>query len=209
MPRRRPTRRRRSRKRGPGKALRAVRTLSKFVDRELHIHDILDQNDITSTGLILLLTGINEGDTRSTRMGVQVTARSLRLSLFFAVGNQEALTRVILVIDRQTNGAFPTFADILQNVGTTGQVMSSAMNTENSKRFKVLWDRKVRTNSVDLPVHTTGVFKRLTHKVRYNGAGAGIGTALSGTLFLFLLSNTVGGANSPNVTTQSRLVFAP
>jgi len=209
MPFRRTRRRRRRRRPRGGKALRAVRNLSKFVDRELHVHDFVLDTDATSVTQVSYLTGIAVGDTLITRQATQVTLRSLRISLFFFVGNQEATTRVSLIMDRQTNGVLPVAADIYERVTNPQQVLTSSFNIINKKRFKVLWDRKFNTNGVDRPSYTTGKRLRLAQRTLYSGNGLNVIDSLSGGLFFVMTSNTVGGANSPHVNGDFRVMFAP
>lgn len=54
--------------------------------------------------------------------------------------------RILIIYDRQPNGAVPTFADILQNVngsGTTSSTSYSGLNLNNRDRFDVIMDKKV------------------------------------------------------------------
>lgn len=91
-----------------------------------------------TTATVTLLNGIDDGATSSTRIGRRVNLVSLTYRFS---GSMAATTaggspiRLLIVYDRQPNGATPAITDIV-----ILDTISSTMNLANSKRFKVLVD---------------------------------------------------------------------
>ncbi len=208
--RKRRRRMRRTRRRRGTKALRAVRALSKFVDRELHFHDTDDQFNQQDTPTILLLNGIGDGDTAITRQGLQLTNRHLRLRVYLATGTSATRTRIVLLIDRQPNGALPTAAQLFQQATPGLETVLSPRNQNFKKRFTILYDRLIPSNPVVAPTTLVAKSFRLKHITRFTSANGGIADLDKGSLVLFLTNDLNGNpAVSPVITMTSRLIFAP
>ncbi len=206
--RRRFTRRRRIRRKP--KALIAVRRLARFVDTELHENQILNDGvGIQSTPAFLQLIFAAQGDDNNERNGVQITCRSLDLRFVGEMGNTNANMRIIVLIDKQTNGVAPTAAEVLEDTGTATSQLASQYNTDFSKRFIILSDRCrtfVEGRSDTMCWHLK---RRLKHKVRFDGAGSGIGSVVSGMVWAMLFTDQLGGAAAVTITLASFITFAP
>ncbi len=91
---------------------------------------------------------IPQGVTESTRVGRKCVIKSLHLKgelrlPNFAAGDQCDLFRLIIYVDKQTNGAAATASDILEASVT----LHSFRNLANSGRFRILLDKVYPMNS--------------------------------------------------------------
>ncbi len=210
MPFTRRTRRRRRPRRSRPSAMRAVRRLARFVDTELNQAIFIGQGiDVQFTGSFLDLVQISQGDDDNNRHGLQVTMRSIAMRFHVAIGNQDSCLRVILLVDKQSNGAVPTVADVLQITTGGTDVVTTPTNNDNKKRFTILSDRVRILINGHSDLLCFPLRKKLTHKIRFDGVGQAIDDVVSGAVFLLLLSDQTTVANAPTVAVTSRAWFAP
>ncbi len=208
MPFRRRRTRRRTRRRPT--ALRAVRRLAKFVDTELQQSLFFADNvSASDTGLLFTLAAIAQGTDDVNRIGFQASMVRLEARILIERGNTDSCIRLLLVIDKQTNGAFPTVNDLLQVTGSGNQKVTSPMSNENRLRFTVLSDRVYSLVTGHSTIRCFPIRKRLTHKMRFDGPGQGIVDIVSGSIILLAIATTTGAAASPTISMVSRLWFAP
>lgn len=208
----RPRGRRMARSAGP-RALRMVRSLKPFVDKELHISDhkslgtAVGVDNVTS---FFQLCEIAEGVNDSDRTGVQCTLRSIAYKLFFLAGNTDACVRVTMFRDTQANGTLPTSLQLYEDATSGGgALIVSAMNNDNIKRFRILQDYHVLLSTNWRPVACVKRFKRLGTRMRFSGPSALSTDIISGGLWFAMTSNTAGGGANPTVELASRIRFAP
>lgn len=117
---------------------------------ELKFYDkVISNFTPTSVGNVVenTINDVAQGVTESQRIGRKMVIRSihLRAQLLLQTGSIAASTadsiRILLVLDKQANGAAATVADLLENIQGTGNPgMDSFRNLENSGRFRVLKD---------------------------------------------------------------------
>lgn len=173
------------------------------------------------------------------RIGRRIRMKSLQISGQIAIsgGNAAAIAaqfaRVMVVYDRQPNGAFPSVSDVLQNYDQAGatsanQTAFQHLNMNNRDRFQVLRDRKLilpplGINGVtafsdqlvvdpNLGDNTTFLFKEF---IKLNGAefhakaSTGlIGDIATGSIFLLVISSADANATAGwQVQLTSRLKF--
>ncbi len=192
-------------------ALRAVRRLARFVDTELHTNVSTSAvESITSLGTFFNIVEVGQGDDDINRNGIQISMRSLKMKLHFARGSTDTVIRVILFIDRQTNGLFPTVDDLLANTGTGPLMVTSPFNNDNRLRFTILSNFTFGLSEGMGEQKLVSISKKLTHKVRYDGASAGIADVVSGSVLLFVAqASSNGGAVNSVLNAQTRYWFAP
>ncbi len=207
---RRRTRRRRRTSRRP-RALMAVRRLARFVDTELHqVTTNLDVFNVQgATPNFSLLTQIALGDDADDRMGVQVTLRSVAVKFLVTRGNADAAIRIIMFLDKQTNGAAPVAGDLLQLTTSITETFVSPLNNDNKRRFTILSDRSHQVTLGRGESVLFGIRRSLNSKVRYDGGGQTIIDIVSGALWIMMFTTGIGGAASPTVSLAARVRFAP
>ncbi len=117
--------------------------------QELKFHDV-DQNDavISATGSVSTSWNlIAQGVTESQRVGRKCTLRSINwrgtlgMSSTTDFDNTSDVARIMLVLDKQANGAVPAVLDILETA-----LFQSFNNLSNSARFVTLFDRRFDMN---------------------------------------------------------------
>lgn len=104
---------------------------------------------ITSTGVVTPLNLIQVGSSFFNRIGRRIEMKSIRVSgdvnLLRTVATED-YARIMIVYDRQTNGAVPTIQDILQTTtqaGANSTTSLSGVNLNNRDRFKIIRDKRL------------------------------------------------------------------
>lgn len=160
-------------------------------------HKIIDINHppvaytqfATGTGLVLL-NGVTQGDTIIHRDGQDTSISSIYLRLLFNADTaaDSNLIRVLLVRDKQPNGAAPALGLIISDV-TAGTALVSDRKTAGRKRFVIMMDRKVKIrNGQSNEFSFMNYFKRCKLKVNYGLSNNGdITDIATNSLFLLVL----------------------
>ncbi len=130
---------------------------------ELKFHDlVIDDAVVASAGTIAQASCviIPQGTTESTRLGRKITVKSInwRMEIGLAEldaqatpGNEEII-RIIVYLDKQTNGAAAAILDILETAN-----YQSFNNLANKSRFRTLMDRTYALNYNTLASDGAGV----------------------------------------------------
>lgn len=220
------------------KAVRAIasvtnknsKNLSK-VNKIINCETRFDSLSVTGTalastsGTFHLLNDMKKGDSIGTREGNCIGLKSICISgqiETLSTGTNLANTvRVMLVYDKQTNGAIFSLADLLYLGGTAVQNVISCRNPNTMKRFTVLYDKKINVHSLPSTNATAGAgiieqqrrnFKitrswRQVKKTMYNDNDAGdITDIISGSLYLVLIPMV---ASVSNYRLHSLMVYEP
>lgn len=216
----------------------ALRGLPPSGDNEIYSVDIPAApvtHQISTTGRFTLLNGIQTGNGFFNRRGRKVTMKSLHLTgqLHYSgqdgVGTNEYL-RIMVIYDREAQGAFPTSAQILANTDNTGTNVTNSLSNRNmteAERFIVLRDIRIAIPQ-DANVATTSLFANI---IDYNNMRinvdefidlksletvysastnpAAIGDITAGSLFLYTLGNTADADAPYSFSFNARLRFFP
>ena len=151
-----------------------------------------------------LLNGCATGTFVNQRIGNKITMKSLFLRIDLINNYQDATGyddinknyRIIVLYDKQTNGALPAVSDIL-NLSTTSCTLAFN-NLYNKDRFQILIDKTGSTlpisfvESVDHKSNThkyIKIFKKLNHTVQFGTTGASITDIKTGSIIALFLSN--------------------
>ncbi len=96
----------------------------------------------------ILLTGLQQGLTDSSRVGDKVKFTSINGRIVFDQNAQDdCCMRFMIIQDRQTNGAQFGSGDLFQNGGTSAVAIVSTIDRDNRKRFKILKDVYIHCNA--------------------------------------------------------------
>ena len=190
-------------------------------------------NTISTTATFQALNIIQEGSAFYNRIGRKIMMKSIRLTgQIVPSGNipgpSSEYLRIMLVYDRQPNGAYPTASDLLtsyDNTGATTSTSFSHLNMNNCERFVVLRDCRIgipsdgtaaATNQVQAIVDPRGdkynidmyvKLKDLETHYKASSNPAVIGDQASGALLLFLFGNVAAAAAAYNLAWSSRLRY--
>lgn len=184
------------------KAYTGVRYIKGLVNSEMYHHRLTGTAvNVTSTGAVVHLSGINQGDTSVTRTGNSVFCRGLVLRMRFAINATATTTfcRIMLVIDQQqVSDTDPSVTSVLQ----TADVLST-LHINQSGRYKILksWlfsmdDARNQTRIID---H----YQKLWHHIRFNGAAST--DIQKGGMYLLYLSDQA--VNYPVMDYESKLSY--
>jgi len=184
--------------------------------KELQFVDTTSFADATTTGDVVLLNGLTQGTTASTRIGRKINMVSLQLKMRF---QQESLALVpgthvfwAIVYDSQTNAATPAYTDIFDAVLPT-----ALRNISNAQRFRVIREgtfilTPMNNAGQNLPAQGQAVcvneFMRLNLGTSYNAGSAGtVGDIQTGGLFFISCSNIAAGTADVDVVGSIRLRY--
>lgn len=193
-----------------GDAKKAL-ALAKKVKSMLNVEYKINDNHITGSGSdingsIVQLSNLLQGNTNETRDGNQVKYTQIQLKYFVTInsGATATLVRVFLILDKQTNTAIYTPAQILKNI-TVGDGMNSPYNRNFRRRFRVLYDRVH-----DLSINGNRVIRgkktiNISVPVRYNGTSGSISALTENSLSFMHLSSEA--TNVPAITAFMRCLF--
>lgn len=190
--------------------------------------------DINSTGYnientgtqLQLLNGCVAGSQNYNRIGRKINLKSLQIHGRINVADQTVAAgvtcRLLIVFDKQTNGAAPAYSDIIksQNIsGTTSSTIFDMINLDNRDRFEIIRDLYYTTGGIDTTATQTWATSPLIINVNiyvklgnretvYNAGTAGtVGDIQSGSLYFFLISDQVNAAGvSANLACRTRFV---
>lgn len=184
-----------------------------------------------STASIQVLNLIRTGSTFCNRIGRKVEMTSIRIVGTMAVkqqSNAPNYCRLLVIYDRQTNGALPAIADILQSTiqdASNSTTSFSGLNLNNRDRFQVLRDLRIAlppvtdnetnilnpglldqvttTSNIDLYVK----LPNLVTQYKADSVPAVIGDIATGSLLLVTLSNLPVGSEGYTSLLETRLRF--
>lgn len=174
--------------------------------------------DVTSTALIvaaqttatiLLLNGVAQGTTATTRLGRRITMKSLYVRFNAALAATTAGNspiRLLIVYDKQANTNAPAANDVL-----VADAIVNPNNLSNSRRFVTLMDW-LATDGLGTagPGSAHHVFyKKMNLEVAFNTGSAGtIGDIQSGSVYLLAYQNGGLITAAPTQAFYSRIRFS-
>lgn len=143
---------------------------------------------VTGTVTGSYLCTIQQGTTDVTRIGNTIRVKRLKLSGFWSSGAAE-IVRLVVLWDKQPNGATPAIADIFVS-GTPN--VTTCFNHDNvvgygGSRFEVILDRMSTLEPDDTTTGTTDYVtvkfdKKMNKIVRYDGNAGTVADMVTGNL---------------------------
>lgn len=216
------------------KSQREARAMKVEASRAYHAHNVamrglqlspgefksIDENvsaaTLDTTGSVTLLNGCARGSDIDEREGREITMKSIQLrGLINANANaaQNQWVRIMIVYDRQTNGAEPAIADIVSPGSLVGM-----RSLENRKRFKILMDRTITLNAnydgastvytASNNHHFIEYYRKLDHPVTFNSGSAGTVSDIStGSLYMVRMGTIASGTGAAAISFTSRVRY--
>jgi len=202
--------------RRPSLARRGGYSFTNNGGKELNFVDTTSFADATTTGSVLLLNGMAQGTTASTRIGRQIQMKSVHVNVQFAaeadLGAPGAHVHWALVYDMQTNAATPAYTDIYDAVLPT-----AARNVSNEKRFRVLAQGHcIITGRKPVAAEEIGEgqkqyvdkFLKIPLVTQYNAGVAGtVGDIQTGGLFFVFCSDIAAGTGDVDTVGTIRVRY--
>jgi len=182
------------------------------MNEELKNFDILSTLTPNTAGTFVCLNPMVQGQTKLTRIGNQISCTSLQYRGRITIDASATFTPIVRIIffwDSQANASAVTTA-LLLDAGIITPLVSSPYNHDNSRRFKVLSDRRYTVEGQ--PALTSLNSKliqgdiKLNRITKFNTTNGGtFADITTNSLWMFVVSND--GTNTPAVVVGSRLYF--
>ncbi len=190
------------------KALAIAKSVRSLINVEVKNFDFQQTLTAVNDAVgISQLSNIPQGDTTVTRDGAQIKMLGYELNYWIrrsSSSNTATLVRIMLVVDKQTNQAIYTNADLLEDATTSDNIVSPR-NLDNMKRFVVLYDRvHVISATGNGGVHVKKYIKKEL-LIRYDGSTPSIADLTSNSLSLVQFGSET--TNDPLVTIFGRLRY--
>lgn len=164
-----------------------------------YLQQAVDATNISATGTLAqaALFNINQGNTDATRTGNQIKVTRLKIRFTFASSVEDRI-RIILLWDRQPNGAAAVIADVM--AGTTYNAGFNKNNVvgHGGSRFTIVSDvtRTIQpfiTATETTQQHIQTFTKSAKKTVTYGANGAAITDMATNNLFWVLFSSSGTG----------------
>lgn len=185
-------------------ALSMLNTETKVIDRE-------DSTDATDSGTLFHLNPLAQGVTSETRVGASIRMKNIfiryRVSYNVSGDNNQAV-RVIVFVDKQSNGSITTVTDLLETADYL-----SPLDHLQGKRFHVLCDEMHSLyaggngiyNKCFIDLEQTEQTKALGH-VEYKGTAGTIADVNTNAVYILFISSQAT-ANYPAYDVYSRIKY--
>lgn len=201
-------RRRRRRRHNPffqtaGRALKVALDVKKLLNVEFKVRDT---NEVTTTpdssGEVISLNHLTQGDAESQRSGNSVLNKSIQLRWTCTPHASATNTymRMILLKDIRPNGTVATISNILQEAR-----INSYLDRQQFGRFHVLHDVLIAMNGSSHDNTIGKIYKKLQFHTKYQGSGTTENDINAGQLLLLLISNEA--TNVPSIKYSCRIRF--
>jgi len=163
------------------------------------------------------------------RVGSKVMNRSIRIRGYInnLLTSINDVGRIIIVYDRQTNGAAPAWGDVIAGVTSAGAASTNALdgiNMSNRERFKVLCDEQVLLPSITdaggagvltnvAALDTSGPSNKFNFdrfiplrnlETHYKATAGAVGDIATGGIFIATVSNAIDSAWQFSYTSRLR-----
>jgi len=185
-------------------ALRDLNYLRTFINTEIHNTDASQAGQASSTTASFnLINGTTTGDAVNNRSGQSIKCNGISLR-YYVVGNASAnwiAGRVMVVYDKQSNGAIFAIGDLL-----TATTPVSVRTVGNQMRFLVLYDKNyVLSWNGDSSVIEDVNISCMNHTEYNTGTAATVADIVTGSVYLIHFSDQA--TNTSAVTWHSRYWF--
>lgn len=183
------------------RAFKGVNYLKGIINSEKHHHTLNSSVTPSTSGSVISLHEIAQGDTDSTRTGNSILAKSLAFRFLINMNPSATQTyvRILLIQDKQQIAdTGPSITDVLHSAS-----VQSLLLIQHIGRFQVLHDQVVDLDNSLRTTKMTKLYKKLHTHIRYNGSAAS--DIQKNGYYLMVLSNEA--TNTPTVFYNTRLSF--
>lgn len=142
-----------------------------------------------------LLNGLAQGIGSSERIGRRALFKSVQYRFIVApADNGVSQNRILIVYDKQPNGALPGITDVL-----AVNAFYSPMNLSNSDRFVVISDEVTDSCQSSAMNMSHKMYKKCALETVFSATSGGVAAIASGSIFVIVANNsdpTVGQVSS-------------
>jgi len=143
------------------------------------------------------LNCVQQGAASYNRVGTKIMIKSISLNACLSINGTEpnhVVTRIMLVYDRQPNGAFPAFSSLLSENISTVPSMYSGINMANRSRFLVLRDQVHALDPEQRQIVHASAYIRTGLETQFTSNTATVGDITTGALYLVAFADGNGAA---------------
>ncbi len=202
-----------SRRRGGGtgyldtaaKALAVAYAVRKLINVEYKTITTAFTADPNTTGAVVNLTAIAQGDTIANRQGNKIRAKYISVSGNVQINASATSSHVRMTIVRDNNGSTtqPAIGDLFPDVATFFANKNKTGDPQSNSRFSVLYDEFIMMDVVNIEQVAVRWTSSLDHHIFYTGAAAT--DEGKGNIYLFIASNEA--TNDPVVRVDAMVKF--
>lgn len=176
---------------------RRLNKLLKGVEVKYHDMNPITQTPTDTTGVVLNITDLDEGDTAKTRSGEKITAKAFWFKGNITKHASAVSTKIRLFLAMQKNNQIPALNGLLQ-IGN----INSPKNKEYRKLSSIFGERTYIVDA-NKPMVEFNYYIPKEIQIQYSGAA---GTDLgSNSVYLCMISSEA--INTPTVAGYSRVTF--
>lgn len=144
------------------------------------------------------LNDIQQGASVAQRLGNKIIMKSIafKCELVASATTVVAGIRCMLVYDRQTNGAFPAIADLLQNQPAASTTALSDINIANKSRFLIIRDQYFDIDVSSAQHHFFAVYCKGRWETEFGASGNTIGDIKMGAVYFICYAVSSAGVGT-------------
>lgn len=144
------------------------------------------------------LNCVQQGATSYNRIGTKILMKSVRLSMNISIAGSAPtsnVARVMLIYDRQPNGAFPAFSAILSDNISGAPGFNSGINMANRARFVILRDKFLTFDQNGDQIQTVQLYVKTKLEAQFSSNAGNIGDLNTGALLLVAFATASSSGN--------------
>ncbi len=187
------------------KALAVAYAVKKLINVEYRTITTAFTADPNSSGAVVNLTAIAQGDDIANRQGNKIRAKYIKCKGTIVI-NASATTSVLrMMIVRDNNGSttIPAITSLFTDVTTFFNNNNKLGDPQTNSRFTIMFDRFVQLDAVNKSQAVVNWSRTLDHHIFYTGTAAT--NEGKGNMYLFIASNEA--TNDPVVTVDAMVKF--
>lgn len=157
------------------------------------------------------MTEINcvpQGATVANRIGNKIVIKSIHVrSALVALAGVQGEARLMLVYDKQPNGAFPAITDIITSQPLGAATAYSGVNIANKSRFQMIRDQFFNLDGAQSLVHSVNWYCKGRFDAEFGANAGNIGDFRTGSLLLVAFITYAAGGNIAFQAGSSRIRY--
>lgn len=139
------------------------------------------------------LNCVQQGATAYNRIGTKIQIKSIYFNCLLSLMGSAPTSnscRLMLVYDRQPNGAFPALSSILSDNISSAPNFTCGVNMANRSRFVILRDQYFAFNQNGVTIQPVSMFVKTKLETQFASNAGNIGDINTGALFLVAMAIT-------------------
>ena len=182
---------------GPRRELKSVDAVDATPRALVAVASVVGGSSL-ATGMTII-NGSNAGDASYEHIGKSVSGQSLALECEFSQPQTDAsasVIRLLVIYDRQSNGAYPLIGDLLAN-NASAPTFDAGINIGYRERFAVLRDQQFILDPASALTHHYETYIRKQTDTNYIGTSNAIASIGSGAIYLVSFYLQLLGTTAP------------